>query len=1378
MTMDRKDSRKSQRTAGHPYSPPPSPPVQRPNTPVPTSSGINTGIPPSQFYGKRPPKTTADSPPKADHSRSNSILKASPPPLPSRPSGTGSSHTTFGTIDTKEQPPVYSDETFRGPELVSETNIEDEIPPLCPAEPTEWSWPSNNASIGDWGNVAESSWSTNTQGNWASSTWMPETLKANVPIERSANEEAEWWKDHGRPGPGYLPSMVEAELHDADHTLFSVIAQQPKVPSSTPAGSSTAQPSTAASTPAAASSSSPPSSQETHPSPPHVPPSDEEIRKAVPHPNVYYCPKDNNWTLIQCLSSAVLPKLTAAAEKQYRLPAQHHRARLDCLKSGKDNKTHHFHKYPQAVDSARIQPPYRDIHQAAAVREKHRRTAIIDADIDVEKMQIEEVNNAAEEAGFLLDLYVCCTCACYCIVSPPIDGIVKGSVWAGFVADRRENPQVGRSKEVSLYKSVAALAGILLALLWNGQRRNLKKSGKFLTLFGTSSHVTSLFESWGYITEIKEGEQQLAPPAVDLSPNGRIGRAKALRAWIEINAWLQDYKRINASLLEDTSTETLPVSLTAARSMYQEALGSDPEHMPRDNAPGTLDAYELCSPAVWVSLGLTPTTATPEFLEFAYYAQCRCDPKNTVQYFSDVSDVVMALSSAGLCTSTLEEFIITEQSRGRFTLTEIVSAAKDLGFPDLYGEYDTSHDDAFIENAWKHAVQEAWKNNDSAAERKARTALRMIALHRGTPYLLDVLDKANSMMTPEQAYQALEVASEVDDATLIMVYQMRLDEQPMQLTKWASALTAIAEVRNSERLKTLANKGYDPGEISAATRPEWPRGLNQLGNTCYLNSLLQYFYTIKDLRDAVLGGVKAIDDNDSEKLSDDDLKRHRVGGRLVTRREILRSKKFLGQLGGLFYNLEYETSTAVTPTLDLAKLALITSKDEEEDEVDQGGSDASNDTEATLVDDGPIRLPHVSTEVAAPPKSPSPPRSPGSVLGKRARDLARESSAMDVDTPPATASGSGTKQDEDVEMADGSQPQATMKPPPLPARKKSLGLSDSGMMFGKQHDVAECMDNCMFQIETALLKFGGKENETLSESDKTSVVKRLFYGKMRQNVLAKDENLEKEDLFSHLPVNVSQEGYDLYDGLSQYFYDVVDYKDQKVPMQLSIVSLPPLLHVQLQRVQFDRERLQSWKSQAYVKFSDTLYMDRFMEDAPAEKKSQTRILEDELYSCRERLSTIQNGKNGSFDNAIANTSAFFRDSESSKVFVGIDEEFLTVSNAEAASIKAQVVELQQRISSLKQQLEQVWQDEQKVVYELTSVFIHRGATPTFGHYFFYSRHLPDKPDEWFKYNDAEVSPISKEDVFADTTGQTANPYLLVYVRKGSNVVDAVKRTVG
>jgi ubiquitin carboxyl-terminal hydrolase 25/28 len=45
-------------------------------------------------------------------------------------------------------------------------------------------------------------------------------------------------------------------------------------------------------------------------------------------------------------------------------------------------------------------------------------------------------------------------------------------------------------------------------------------------------------------------------------------------------------------------------------------------------------------------------------------------------------------------------------------------------------------------------------------------------------------------------------------------------------------------------------------------------------------------------------------------------------------------------------------------------------------------------------------------------------------------------------------------------------------------------------MIGKQHDVAECMDNCMFQIETALLKF---DEMSGSQDDKTSIVKRFVY---------------------------------------------------------------------------------------------------------------------------------------------------------------------------------------------------------------------------------------------------------------------------------------------
>lgn len=51
-------------------------------------------------------------------------------------------------------------------------------------------------------------------------------------------------------------------------------------------------------------------------------------------------------------------------------------------------------------------------------------------------------------------------------------------------------------------------------------------------------------------------------------------------------------------------------------------------------------------------------------------------------------------------------------------------------------------------------------------------------------------------------------------------------------------------------------------------------------------------------------------------------------------------------------------------------------------------------------------------------------------------------------------------------------------------------------MTGKQHDVAECMDNCMFQIETALLNFDDEDDDGMGateddpDSEKASVVKR------------------------------------------------------------------------------------------------------------------------------------------------------------------------------------------------------------------------------------------------------------------------------------------------
>ena len=158
----------------------------------------------------------------------------------------------------------------------------------------------------------------------------------------------------------------------------------------------------------------------------------------------------------------------------------------------------------------------------------------------------------------------------------------------------------------------------------------------------------------------------------------------------------------------------------------------------------------------------------------------------------------------------------------------------------------------------------------------------------------------------------------------------------------------------------------------------------------------------------------------------------------------------------------------------------------------------------------------------------------------------------------------------------------------------------------------------------------------LSSYRNSSSLDRLFYGKKRQRLTDigpprtdrrhQSSIHEKEDLFSHLHVNVSEEGYDLYDGLSRYFDDIVEFEGVKKRMDVSLIDLPPILQIQLQRAQFDRETQQAYKSQAYVKFGETLYLDRFLDGADPEKKARSKAIQTELNTCRDRILKFTQGK--------------------------------------------------------------------------------------------------------------------------------------------------------
>lgn len=135
-----------------------------------------------------------------------------------------------------------------------------------------------------------------------------------------------------------------------------------------------------------------------------------------------------------------------------------------------------------------------------------------------------------------------------------------------------------------------------------------------------------------------------------------------------------------------------------------------------------------------------------------------------------------------------------------------------------------------------------------------------------------------------QAYVRLDISDRtLDDEIILAQYESLIADSPSQVGDLKNALAAIAKAKNSRRLKGFLNL-----EMNSSEHPisEWPVGLENIGNTCYLNSLLQFYFTIKPLRDLVLKIKEFKMPTDGESL-----KSKRVGSRNVSKKEVDRAQQ-------------------------------------------------------------------------------------------------------------------------------------------------------------------------------------------------------------------------------------------------------------------------------------------------------------------------------------------------------------------------------------------------------------------------------------------------------------------------------------------------------
>ncbi|KAF9102269.1 ubiquitin-specific protease ubp2 [Mortierella sp. GBA35] len=136
-------------------------------------------------------------------------------------------------------------------------------------------------------------------------------------------------------------------------------------------------------------------------------------------------------------------------------------------------------------------------------------------------------------------------------------------------------------------------------------------------------------------------------------------------------------------------------------------------------------------------------------------------------------------------------------------------------------------------------------------------------------------------------------------------------------------LRIVAKARNDPELHRLLELPEEHLVMDDPTLDLYyaanPVGLSNIGNTCYLNSLLQYMYTIKDIRETILN-MEAYLENEQE----EGWKEKVIDGRTLTRKDVTEAKEIVVELNKLFKLMQTAKARSVTPSSRLVELLLST----------------------------------------------------------------------------------------------------------------------------------------------------------------------------------------------------------------------------------------------------------------------------------------------------------------------------------------------------------------------------------------------------------------------------------------------------------------------
>lgn len=470
---------------------------------------------------------------------------------------------------------------------------------------------------------------------------------------------------------------------------------------------------------------------------------------------------------------------------------------------------------------------------------------------------------------------------------------------AAFFAARASCPRPGHAPAQEIAQALAVVVRILADALAGGARPIPVNGRLFAQRVGWNDSSRELFEHLGWTARPLATDGRLALHAPDLADAHDVEDARDLaprtlvaRVCVELAAHCVDL----GGSLADAAVSATPGDILAELDIAPWREGADASAGAGANAAAAAAADALAT------LGAHPGASEAEVC-VAYRVNAALFPQRIQELFLALEVVI----GAGVYRNEeLGLLAAMEKSHhGLYAQAEVRGA-----YEQLFVAADAPS--AQVLAAYESRIASAMRLGTDEAFRNTHSALHTIAQARGDALL--TARAARNPISAQSAYELLQLGADIDDALVAVAFEVYAAESPERTQVLRAAVRAIADARGSTYLARTLD-GERAAAAAAGAPTDMPRGLDNIGNTCYLNSVLQYFFGIRELRALVLA-QREMHVSVPEPLPT-------IGGRQVSAEELERACRFVRLLGSLFAEMQADASGPVAPTKELAYLALV-----------------------------------------------------------------------------------------------------------------------------------------------------------------------------------------------------------------------------------------------------------------------------------------------------------------------------------------------------------------------------------------------------------------------------------------------------------------------